>query len=176
VTFAAFQTLTADDLNDMLSYVEVETRVTSNQALATSSTTLQNVTQLALAVAAARIYTFDILVAATLASGTTEDIKIGFSYPAGGQLDFFSHGADTSLTNTAATVMEVVAQLNAVSGTTAAAFGVSGSNTSIRIWGRLDNTSGVAGNLQVMAAQNTSGANVVSVKAGSLLRMVRKAT
>jgi hypothetical protein len=153
----------------------ITARMSVNQTLTTSSTTLQNLTELVAAVVANATYDFTLIAAATVAAGTTEDVKYSFTWPTGATADWYSHGPATTLAaGTTAPDLEAVARLAASSGSDTTAFGLTTSNTSQFLHGRLVMSS-TAGNLQVQAAQNTSGGNAVTVKAGSRLILVRVA-
>jgi len=76
--------------------------VASDQALTASSTVLQNVTDLTVPVAASATYDGTLVLAAYVAAGTTEDIKIAFTFPTGAALDFFGAGPETAATTTTA--------------------------------------------------------------------------
>lgn len=142
--------------------------VGSDQALATSSTVLANVTDLVQAVAANTKYKFELCLAFTNAAGNTEDIKIGLAFPTGATCDFGGSGPATAVTASSGDG-EFLRRLVATSGSTSMGFGAiitSALNAIITI--RLS-TGANAGNLQVMAAQNTSGGNATSVRTGSYL-------
>lgn len=144
--------------------------VTADQALATSSTTLQNITDLSIAVAANLTYEIDVHLMAVLSSGTTEDIKVAATFPAGATLYNLvaMGGSTTTVTTFNATDMTIVANSPITSGTAYTSFGLSTTVTgSVNpLYLQMSST---AGTFQVQAAQNTSGANTVTVKKGSLL-------
>src|SRR5262245_54452011 len=59
---------------------------TSDQNVGPSNTTLQDVTELGLAVVANAVYTFDAYI--QYASNTTADFKTGFTFPTGLTMDY----------------------------------------------------------------------------------------
>lgn len=143
----------------------------ANQNLTTSSTTLQDVTDLAVAVAANTTYEGLLIFATALSAGSTEDVKIGFTYPTGATLAFGGIGPATTVTATSGDG-EFNYQSSSTSGTTTIAYGVFTSRTVVIISFYLDMSS-TAGTLQVQAAQNTSGANTVTVSSASRMIMWR---
>lgn len=162
------------DLDGIVSFLPRIVRVTSDQALATSSTTLQDVTELVLPVSANRDYDGWLQLVYILSSGSTEDIKVGFNFPTGSTLHFGGPGAATSLgTGTGqATETEFGMRLSATAASTSYPYGATTVNIEVPIMFSLE-VGSTAGNLQVMAAQNTSGANTLTIKAGSKLLMFR---
>src|SRR5688500_16091872 len=87
----------------VLSSLITETRslwaiVGSDQALATSGVTVENVTDLVIAVAANTNYKFELCLAFIISSGSTEDIKVGMSFPAGATCDFGGPGPASTVT------------------------------------------------------------------------------
>jgi hypothetical protein len=144
--------------------------VGSNQLLTVSSTTLQNVTDLVVALAASARYDFLFAPAWTGETGVAEDIKFGFDVPAGATFHFSGLGASTagaSAGTAVATDLETVARMSATDASTVMSFGASTGTLSALILLRITTTN--AGNLQVMAAQNTSGVNDIFVVAGSYI-------
>lgn len=142
--------------------------VGSDQALATADVTPENVTDLVLAVAANTKYRFELCLAFILSSGSTEDIKVALAFPTGATCDWGGVGPAAAVTASSGDG-EFIRRLAAVSASTSAGYG--GTSTNILnalITVRLS-TGANAGNLQVMASQNTSGANTTTVKAGSYL-------
>lgn len=156
----------------VLSALITETRsmwveVGSDQALATSDVTPENITDLVIAVAANTKYKFELCLAFTLASGSTEDIKLALAFPTGATCDFGGSGPATTVTASSGDG-EFLRRLAATSGSTSMGFGAITSSLNAIITIRLS-TGANAGNLQVMASQNTSGGNATTVKAGSYL-------
>lgn len=146
--------------------------VSGSVALAASSTTLQNVTGLSVSVPASTVYAFRGVFFASVASGTTEDIKYGFTFPTGAQLRAAGTGGTTGGV-TGGSASDVNLQLSTfTSGTTTQAFGLSTSVTMVVFEGILT-MSTTAGTFQVQAAQNTSGLNVVTVAASSYIMLTR---
>lgn len=147
-------------------------RLNANISLATGSTALQNVTGLGIAVPANTVYLVEMSLQVLNAAGTTEDIKFGATFPAGASLRLCAMGGSaTGVAAGASTEMNVLVQ-NLVSGTTTFAFGASTSTTNVVLRGVLTMGS-TAGTLQVQAAQNTSGANVSSVRVESYMLLTR---
>jgi hypothetical protein len=158
----------------ILSSLITETRslwaeVGSDHALATSDTTLENITDLVIAVAANTKYLFNLCVVAVNAAGSTEDIKVGMSFPAGATCDFGGAAPAAGVTSSSGDG-EWLRRLAATSGSTANGYGAVVTNPlNLMLTVRLS-TGANAGNLQIMAAQNTSGGNATTVKAGSYLQ------
>lgn len=144
--------------------------VSTDQTLTTSSTTLQNITDLVLSVAANTEYEGCAVVAAVNASGTTEDVKYGFTFPAGATLRYWPIGPAVGIT---------AAQgdgdfLTHDDGTTAAPFGAIGGGVRTHALFRLRLTTGAnAGSLQMQAAQNVSGANAISIRLASYMKLTQ---
>lgn len=147
----------------------ISARVTVEQSLATSSTTLANVTELFIALAANAEYEVLVVLSASVSSGSTEDIQYAFTFPAGATVDYFTHGpGTTATTSTVAPDMQTLSRIDAVSGTTAVAIGTT-TSTAVSFIHMHVTTSTTAGTLQVQAAQNTSGGNTVKVNKGSYM-------
>jgi hypothetical protein len=150
-------------------------RVTSTQNLATGTTTLASVNELVVVPSINGVYIADLTIVATLAAGTTEDIKIGLTFPtgatvAGGVLG----GTAAGVTGSSSTDLAINATAGWSSGVSAIPIGLSTSPTLSKFWLILVMGS-TAGNFQVQAAQNTGGANVVSVNVGSTLTLTQVA-
>jgi hypothetical protein len=144
-------------------------RLGSDVALATSSTTLQNVTGLSVPVAASVTYEGWLAAAVVLSSGTTEDVKFGATFPTGAVFDFFAAGPATTVTTTAGDG-EWTVRLSATSGSTSTSFGLTTNAHTILL--PITLVVGLnAGTLQIQAAQATSGGNTVTVKAGTRLTL-----
>lgn len=142
-------------------------RKTSNQTV-TSSTVLVNDTALVLPVSANEIWKFEFHVIATGAS--TGDIKIAFTFPAGG--DFSAHLAADDSTGT-----PVVGQWGTTSSPTAARnFGMNGAAVKyvFPIVGTFYN-GGTGGNVTLQWAQNASDVTATTVYANSTLWGVKLA-
>lgn len=149
----------------------------NGMSLAANSVTLQNVTGLSVPVVANATYVGYANLAAINAATTTEDVKWAFNAPAGATLDSGWTGPDTGLAAAAGSSLFWHRPADTAFPTPAVAVGVLGAavgNTATFV--RLGLTTGVtAGNLQVMAAQSTSGPGVVTVVAGSHLALWRVA-
>lgn len=166
---AKFQQL-SDAINER---TPLRARMSADQAMAGSSTTLQNVTELVLAVEANATYEGQLDLVWTLSSGVTEDGKVGFTFPAGATLDFGGVVPHTAMAAAGSFGDgDFVRRINATSGTTTIAFGASTSVASGVI--NIDLIVGsTAGNLQVQCAQNVGGAPILTIKAGSKLVLRR---
>lgn len=151
--------------------VPLVARKSADQSLATNSTTLQNVTGLVVAVTANTTYDGALIIAAANSSGTTEDVKYGFTFPSGATFDFFGVGPSTAITASNGDG-EWGTQIGATSGVTTRSFGAvaGGVYTNTLLLFRLAVAS-TAGNLQVQAAQATSGANTITIRLGSKMTL-----
>lgn len=151
----------------------IEASMTSDQALTASTTTLQNITSLVLACEAnANYYGYAVLMAAN-ASGTTEDVKYGFTFPTGATLTFNPIGPAVAVT-AADGDGAFNAAVQATSGTTTRSIGAVGGGVYTTTFIPFRLTVGAnAGNLQVQAAQNTSGLNVTTIRLHSRILMQR---
>lgn len=144
----------------------------SSTPLATSSTTLQSITGLVVPVSANAVYIVSGALFASLASGTTEDIKYGFTFPTGATLRLGAQGGTTGGVSGGASTDLSIPFSGFTSGSSTFGFGLSTNVTTVMIAGILTMSS-TAGNFQVQAAQNTSGANVVTVAASSYILLTR---
>lgn len=156
MTFAAGDLPTAGELNDgvpRIVYKSVDETIISNS-------TMQNDDELLLTVAASTKYEFELYMAYN--SGTTPDLKIGWTLPTGAtnlwHVDYF---------DTAAAAQK--GQSSTVP-TTGFAVGGFGSDLYAVFAGTL-NISTTAGTMQVQWAQNTLTASNSTVRAGSFLRL-----
>jgi hypothetical protein len=169
---AAGAKLRAATLQSLITEVRPLTaRMSTSQALTASSTTFQNVTDLALAVEASVTYEGSLVMGASVASGTTEDIKVAFTFPTGASLYTWSYELPTSATSSTNAVEFIVRQAHPT-GTAICAAGLTTSISWFEVKFELT-TSSTAGTLQVQAAQNTSGGNVVTVATRSRLILQR---
>jgi hypothetical protein len=143
--------------------------VAVDQNLTTSSTTLQNVTSLVVAVSANATYQMDVMVAAAESSGVAEDIDVAFTFPAGATCFVYTLVAGTlgGVAGNSTTDMFVLASA-ATSGSTRYGAGLSTTVTNV-ILRCLLTVSSTSGNFQVQASQHTSGGNTVTVKASSYI-------
>lgn len=154
-------------------------RCASDQVLTASTTNYQAVTDLVIAVVANASYVGELAVAAQNASSNAEDVKIHFAFPAGAAMDHLGLRLLTSSTAVSGDV-DATARLAITSGVVGAPGGGQGfatiaANPTDAIEKFTLRTGGSAGNLQVLAAQLTSGAPVTSIKAGSFLTLLRYA-
>lgn len=143
-------------------------RVTVVQNLALSSTALQNVTQLVVAVPTAGTFHFRGI--AYYASSTTADIKFAFLLPAGGTIIWTATGVIAGASGT-----------GDFTATTAAASDVSisigGNGIAVVLACQIEGTyvaGGTAGNLQFRAAQNTVDATQTTIQPQSRLEVWRQ--
>lgn len=169
----AGQKLRGSVLSSLITEVRpVSAIVSGDQSLATSNTTLQNITDLAIAVVANATYAIDLHIMATLSSGVAEDLKIAATFPTGAVLHNLVAlgGTPAGVATFVASDMFVGANGGAstTSGSAYATYGLSTSNTG-SVNPLLLIMSSTAGTFQVQAAQNTSGANTVKILKGSLL-------
>jgi hypothetical protein len=141
----------------------------ANQILTVSSTTLQNVTDLVIAVPAAGTFSFRGVI--YYDGPTAADIKFAFNIPALATLRWMGLGVVTGGTTTGdATFTTVTASDATIS------FGAAGAGTVIGciIEGEYVG-GGTAGNLQFRAAQNTSDPGNTTINARSRLEVWRHA-
>lgn len=142
-------------------------RVTSD-VTKISSTTLGNITGLAVAVEANAVYAIEAFVEYN--SGVTPDIKFGWTYPASATIKWAGWGVPTSGSSRVGSIdTGVTTEAVALPFT-----GDAGGNPSVRIVGTIT-TAGTAGTLQATFAQNTSDATNTVVKAGAWLKLTRLA-
>jgi len=138
----------------------------------TSSTAQQNDNELLLAVEANVTYIGALVVAATSAANAAGDINIGYTFPSGATLHFWSIGAHNALASGSQADLEAIVRLSATSGTTVTPYGLSTANINI-VQPLLLTTSSTAGTLQMQWAQQSSNANASTVKAGSYMYLER---
>jgi len=165
LTAANFNTQFRDNLNT-LSHLVV--RKTADESLS-SSTTLQDDNHLILPVAANEVWQFSFNI--IYSSGTTEDFKIGFTFPTSGRIDAMGVAFDGAL---AVSLPNVSTTTSPATPTTA----LGGAGTTVRfpvsMQGIFTNSS-TAGNVTLQWAQNTSGATTTTVYANSTLWAVKLA-
>lgn len=166
-TLLAGEIVPASKWADILSYFPLYAKKTANQDLNTSSTALQNVTSLSVALQANMTYEVDVYVRAFLSAGTTEDIDLAFTFPAGATCEVYSVtvGALTSVVGNSSADMALVTG-QATSGVSRFGAGLSTTpdNTIMRCRVVMGAT---AGNFQVQASQHVSGTNIATVAADS---------
>lgn len=129
----------------------------------TSSNTLQNDDELALAVAANTTYVFEAFLAYT--AGTTGDFKAAVTFPAGATCFASVQRTDGSTWSEAAGAQ--VSSGSAISGG-----GLGTTIPTLQLWRGVLMVGGTAGNLQVQFAQNVSNGTATTMKAGSVLRLL----
>ncbi len=142
--------------------------VTADQTFTPSSTTLQNITELALPVAASTNYEFDAVI--FYDTGTTPDIKFAATFPSGAT---FTWGPASLKFDGTDFQSQFTAKHRQTAGTNTelAAAGLgSGTVVNIQLRGTLK-VSTTAGTLQIQGAQNTSNASNTIVKADSWARL-----
>jgi hypothetical protein len=156
VTFAAGDNPTAAEFNDLVPRYAYKT---SDETIISNST-LQNDDFLALTVAASTKYEFELYMAYN--TGTTPDLKIGWTLPTGAtnayHVDYFDTAA-ASQKGQSSTVP-----------TTGFAVGGFGSDLYAVFAGTIS-VSTTAGTMQIQWAQNTLTASNSTVRAGSFLRL-----
>lgn len=133
-------------------------RVSVDQNVGPSNTTLQDVTDALVAVVANAVYGFQLDL--QYSSNSTADIKLGWTVPTGASMDYAFMAFNVSGT-------WVVGRT-----THSSTVGFDGANTSAYLSGVIV-TGANAGNVQLQAAQNTSTAVSTLVEAGTLLRAWR---
>jgi hypothetical protein len=152
LTFVDGQKLTA---SQMTALIPVTAYTVADQALATTSTTLQNVTSMSWTLTASAVYLFDLVF--MFNAGITPDIKIGWTYPTSTTMAWGGIFPDTGGTYSA--------QAGLTQASTQA-IGGAGAARQARFAGTVT-VSSTAGALQLQAAQNTSDASTVSVLTGT---------
>lgn len=169
VTAAMMNAHVRDNLNALNGYV----RKTSDTAR-TSTATLANDPELALAIGGAGSYTFDVYCLITSAANAAGDIQFGFTYPSG-TLYWGAMGLDETLASGSAGQMRAKSDTDAASPTTSSfPFGASTTvDTLVWIHGLLVATG--SGTLQFQWAQAASNANSTTLKTGSHLTMQQRA-
>lgn len=164
--FLAGQTLTAGTLEQL---VPLRARKSADQTLTPSSTTLQNVSELSVSVSASTNYDFEAVF--LYDTGTTPDIKLAFTFPAGATLSYGPGGYLATGINFESFFTAVHRQ---ASGTSFAVGGLgAGTVAGVHVQGTLI-VSTTAGTFQVQAAQNTSNASDTIVKADSRIRLTKQ--
>ncbi len=133
---------------------------TSDQNVGPSNTTLTDVTEIGIAVAANAIY--EIRLSVQYSTNTTADFKFAFTFPVGLTLDAavqYYSTAEAYLTGR---------------GIQTTVFACGGTGASIWLHGLVTNGAN-AGTLQLQAAQNTSTAVTTNVEIGTLMVLQRVA-
>jgi hypothetical protein len=143
----------------------------------TSSVTLQNDNELALAVEANSVYDVTlVLFGQTANSDIAGDLAVGFTFPSGGVLHWTGTGpnnADLSVANSSSAKGEWIARMSATSGVTTIPYGMSGVAIGVILHATLITSS--AGTLQLQWAQNASDADALTILAGSRMKALRTA-
>lgn len=169
---AAGAKLRASVLSSLITEVRgLYAEVGSNQNLTTSSTTLQNITDLVVALSANARYDFLAVPVCSLSTGTTADVRYGFSVPTGATLHFGGAGGTSGGVGAGAgssTDVELIQRLSATSASTVIALGGSTAAVGTLLVVRVI-TGANAGNLQMMAAQGTSSVDTTTILAGSYM-------
>lgn len=161
----AGQRITASLLTSMLPLFVVK----AADETVNNSATFQSDNELVLAVVANATYLLDMHV--LYQSGTTPDLSIAFSVPAGTTMAWSPHGLDQLVSGNAGNVF-----LTKLSEAQGAGLGGAGTTTPVaaRICG-LVQVSSTAGNLQFRWAQLTINASNTTVFAGSWMKLTRVA-
>jgi hypothetical protein len=159
VTFTAGMRPTAAQMDSL---VPIYARKTSDETIISSST-LQNDDDLAWPVAASAVYEFELHMLAS--SGTTPDLKTGFTFPTGMTGALYGIGPDASGTPPAVTfdagALSAVLNWNGTGG-----------NSHYMLWGILT-VAPTAGTLQLQWAQGTLTASNTIMRAGSYGKLTR---
>lgn len=162
-TFLAGEKLRASELN---SYVPILGRATADTTK-NASTTLGDVTGLAVTLEANATYVFDGYVA--YSSGATPDIKFGWTVPSGVTGHWSLHGMGTS-----SSWPGNIDSQHVTSYSSTIPAGGDGTTPTLAVWPLgylvMDTT---AGTVQLRFAQNTSNASDTTVLTGSWLRFQR---
>lgn len=142
-------------------------RITVNQTLTPSSTALQNVTELVVAMPTAGTFAFRGII--YYSSSTTADIKFAFTFPAGAGMIWTVLGVVTGGTSSGDATFAT-----AFASDSALAIGGNGVSTNLacQVEG-IYVAGGTAGNLQFRAAQNAADATNTLVQAHSRLEVWR---
>lgn len=154
--FLALEELTAAHLN---AHLPLFVRKTSDETV--NNATLQDDSQLTLAMEASTVY--EMRLRAIVNSGTTPDIKFGWTYPAGTTMSV--HIFEGTSPTSAATVLQ-----GPFIQTDTLAFSTTGSDQIIIVEG-LVIVSTTAGNLVTRWAQNAATGSDTTVKTNSYLRL-----
>lgn len=158
---AAGSKLRASTLNALITEVRgVYARKTANETVNNSST-LQNDDHLFVAVAANAVYDWKLVLHYN--SGTTPDLKVGWSVPSGSTMVWGGYIADTSGAVTSVANLSA-ATVQAIGGTGAANY---------QFFTGMIATSTTAGTLQLQWAQNTTNLSDSIMLAGSELILIR---
>lgn len=158
---AAGSKLRGGTLNSLITEVRgVYARKTADETV-NNSTTLQNDDHLLVSVAANAVYDFKLILHYN--SGTTPDLKVGWSVPSGTTMVWGGYIADTT---------GAVTSVAALTQTSVQAIGGSGSNI-YQFFSGVVVTSTTAGTLQLQWAQNTLTASDSKILAGSELTLIR---
>ncbi len=168
---AAGAKLRAATLSALISELRpIRAALTSTQALATSDITPENITGLVVPLAANTRYSGLVVVGAILSAGTTEDLRMAATWPTGATVCGWTLNLDTTATSVAGSA-EMVHRGTLTSGSAITFVGLNATTATFsHIW--LDITNGAnAGNLQIQAAQVSSGGNTVTIQAGSFIEL-----
>lgn len=136
-----------------------------------NSLTMATDTHLVAPVTTNAVYTIDGQLF-VLGADFTSDIRLGYAYPAGGELHFGGPGPHTTMAVGGEADGEFVARQSPDGIGTFIPYGTSTSRIGIPLKGLLI-TGGTAGNLSVQWARNVTGSGTVTVRAGSWLKLQR---
>jgi hypothetical protein len=153
----------ADQVNEWMVNIHF-VRKTATETVS-STTTLQNDDDLFLSVAASAIY--EVRMMLKIASQATDDLKVGFTGPAGYSFDWIGLGGDPALSGFANDQTGLF-----TTGATPIFAGMGGTNAPLMILGLLV-VSSTAGTFQLQWAQGTLGASGTSLLANSYMRLER---
>lgn len=158
-TPAAGAKLRGSILSSLLSErLPIYAQKSADQNVGPSNTTLQDVTEVGIAVVANAIYKFEM--SFQYSTNTTADIKLGFTFPTGLTMDI------------AGEYYSVAEAYQTARGTQATVFTMGGSGAAALFLGTVT-VAANAGTLQLQAAQNTSTAVTTNVEAGTLMVLTR---
>lgn len=163
ITFSSGQRLTASMLQQL---VPLRATLTGDVTLTPSSTTLQDVTGMAVTPATNTTYELEGVI--FYDTSGTPDIKLAFTYPSGATFSWGPAGLKFDGTDFQSHFTAVHREVSATS-TPVAGLG-SGTEVTVHIQGKLV-MGGTAGSLQLQAAQNTSNASNTIVKSDSWMRL-----
>lgn len=171
-SFPSGHVLTADEYN---SFTPARAKMGADQSLTTSNTTFQNLTSLVLPVLANASYEGTLAIAAGNTGSATEDVKYAFTFPAGATLSVGQVGPDFSIAAGTAGIGTWGFSPQVASGAVAGIFGATSGVYMHEVMPFTLDVGANAGNLQVQAAQNTSGVNTIIIRLGSRITIWRVA-
>lgn len=133
--------------------------LTSDFTLTQSNTTLENVTGLALSIAANEVLTFEAFV---FTSATADDFKLSFDLPSGASCLYQPNYKSVTIADTLACITWTSASADSLL--------VAGNQPLLSIYRGTVINSSTAGSIQIQVAQNAGTAADMYIKAGSVIR------